>query len=170
MTAIRDVYVPVIVGLLLGIVLLVLLIMGLYGSIWQRMWGGMSSLPQRFSSNGEMIYFTGINMDGERIPFTGGPPWLSMRGGGCASCHGPDGQGGPVMMSREIAPDIRYEHLIEEEHDGEEEHPPYIDELIKRAITQGLDPAGRPLSPAMPRWHMSERDLNDVVEFLKTLK
>ena len=124
-----------------------------------------------FSSNGEMIYFTGINAKGKRIPFTGGPPWLYMHGGGCASCHGPDGRGGvPVMMGTAIPPDIRYHHLIEEEHEGDEEHPPYTDELIRRAITEGLDPAGEPLDPTMPRWQMSEGDLNDLLEFLKTLE
>jgi len=74
------------------------------------------------------------------------------------------------MMTNEIAPDIRYSHLVEEEHGEGEEHPPYTDELIKQAITQGLDPGGNPLSPTMPRWRMSERDLNDLIEYLKTLK
>jgi hypothetical protein len=70
-------------------------------------------------------------------------------------------------MGTEIPGDIRYHHLIEEEH--EEEHPPYTDELIKRAITEGLNPAGEPLDRTMPRWRMSEEDLDDLVEFLKTL-
>jgi cytochrome c oxidase subunit 2 len=74
------------------------------------------------------------------------------------------------MMLTEIPPDIRYHHLIEEEEHGEgEEHPPYTDELIKRAITEGLDPAGEPLDLTMPRWQMSERDLDDLLGFLKTL-
>jgi mono/diheme cytochrome c family protein len=131
-------------------------------------------LPQGYASNGETIYFTGFNDQGERIPFSGGPMWLSMRGGGCASCHGPDGQGGaPVMMGTEIPPDIRYHHLIEEEHEEEHEeeeaHPPYTDETIKRAITEGVEPDGEPMDLTMPRWQMSERDLDDLLEFLKTL-
>jgi cytochrome c oxidase subunit 2 len=126
--------------------------------------------PEEYVSNGQMIYFTGRNQQGERISFDGAPMWLYRHGGSCASCHGPDGRGGaPVMMGTEIPGDIRYSHLTEEEHEEGEEHPPYTDELIKRAITQGLNPAGEPLDPTMPRWHMSDQDLNDLIQFLKTL-
>ena len=125
---------------------------------------------QEYASNGQTIYFTGRNEQGQRIPFEGAPTWLSMHGGGCASCHGADGQGGaPVMMGTEIPGDIRYSHLTEEEHEEGGEHPPYTDELIKRAITLGLNPAGEPLDPTMPRWRMSDQDLNDLIEYLKTL-
>ncbi len=73
------------------------------------------------------------------------------------------------MMGTETPPDIRYHHLIEEEHEEGEEHPPYTDETIKRAITQGLNPAGEPLDYTMPRFRMTEEQLNDLLEFLKTL-
>lgn len=43
--------------------------------------------PENFSSNGESIYFTGINLQGERIPFNGGPNWLYQHGGSCVNCH-----------------------------------------------------------------------------------
>lgn len=128
--------------------------------------------PQEDASSGQQIYFTGRNERGERIPFEGGPMWLYMRGGSCAVCHGADGRGGaPVMMGTEIPGDIRYHHLIEEEHEeeGEEEHPPYTDEQIKRAVTLGVNPAGEPLDLTMPRWRMSDQDLDDLLEFLKTL-
>ena len=101
--------------------------------------------------------------------------WLSMHGADCVSCHGEDGRGGvPVMMGTEIPPDIRYHVLTEEEHGehgGEgEEHPPYTDATIKRAITDGLNPAGESLDYTMPRYRMSEGDLDDLLEFLKTLE
>ncbi len=130
--------------------------------------------PQvRFSSNGKMIYFTGVDMEGNRIlPKYGGPMWLYMHGGSCVSCHGEDGRGGrPVMMCSEIPPDIRYSTLTSEEmeHEGEEEHPPYNETTIKRAITEGLNPAGEELDPCMPRWEINDRDLNDLILFLKEL-
>jgi cytochrome c oxidase subunit 2 len=129
-----------------------------------------SATPEGLVSNGQNIYFTGRNERGERIPFEGGPMWLYMHGGGCAACHGADGRGGaPVMMGTEVPVDIRYHHLIEEEHEEGKEHPPYTDELIKRAITLGIDPAGEPLDLTMPRWRMSDQDLEDLLEFLKTL-
>jgi mono/diheme cytochrome c family protein len=94
-----------------------------------------------------------------------------MHGGGYAACHGSDGRGGsPILMGTAISSDIRYKHLLEEDEHGEgEEHPPYTDALIKRAITQGLDPAGEPLDLTMPRWRLSDRDLNDLLEYLKGL-
>lgn len=52
---------------------------------------------------------------------------------------------------------------------GQRGHPPYTDELIKRAITEGLDPGGKPLDKTMPRWKMSDRDLDDVIAYLKQL-
>ncbi len=129
--------------------------------------------PQmQFSSNGEMIYYTGVDKNGKPIvPKFGGPMWLYRHGGSCVSCHGEDGRGGrPVMMCSEIPPDIRYSALTSEEMEhGEGEHPPYNDTTIKRAITQGLDPAGNELDPCMPRWAIDEDDLNDLILFLKEL-
>lgn len=126
-----------------------------------------------FESNGEMIYYTGFNESGELIEIEYGPHWLYVHGGSCVDCHGTDGRGGyPVMMGSEIPPDIRYESLVSEEHEedeGDEEHPPYTEETIKRSIREGIDPAGEPLDLTMPRWKMSDKDLDDIVEYLKTL-
>jgi len=127
-----------------------------------------------YDSNGEQIFFTGVNDAGERIRFNGGPGWFWMHGGGCASCHGVDGRGGfPVMMGTQISPNITYKTLTEGEHEhGEEEgeeHEIYTDELIKRTITKGLEPSGEPLDLIMPRWQMRDKDLNDLIDFLKTL-
>ena len=49
------------------------------------------------------------------------------------------------------------------------DHVPYTEEPLKRAIPRGLDPAGNPLDDPMPRRRISESDLNDLVEFIKTL-
>ncbi len=128
---------------------------------------------RRFKSPGERIYYTGIGVNGYPIPFYGGPMWLRMHGGGCVSCHGVHGRGGvPVMMGTAIPTDIRYKALTGREkhvHEGKEEEHHYTDELIERAITQGLEPDGEPLDWTMPRWRMTEADLNAVIEYLKTL-
>lgn len=136
---------------------------------------GFTFDDQVYASTGERIFFTGTNEAGERIPFTGGPPWLWMGGGGCASCHGPDGRGGfPVMMTAQVPPNITYDALTEGEHghggaEAGEEHAPYTDELIMQAITRGVDASGEVLDLTMPRWQMSEEDLTDLLDFLKTL-
>jgi cytochrome c oxidase subunit 2 len=139
----------------------------------------------RYASNGERIYFTATSANGP-ISYTGGPSGGMMGGRGmmelaCADCHGRDGRGGEhvVAMTAIDAPDIRWSTLTESEHgeqstqgqgeEGEMDHPPYTAETFKRAVTQGLDPGGNPLEPAMPRWNMSDQDLNDLIVFLKTL-
>ena len=129
---------------------------------------------KRFKSPGERIYYTGIGVNGHPIPIYGGPMWLRMHGGGCVSCHGVQGRGGvAVMMGTAIPTDIRYKALIGKEkhvHEGKEKEHHYTDALIKRAITQGLEADGEVMDRTMPRWQMSEDDLNALIEYLKTLE
>lgn len=135
---------------------------------------GPSERPnQSYSSNGERIYFTGTSESGDPIRANRrGMQGMMARGMACADCHGSDGRGGTVrmMMGTYTVPDIRYATLTGEEHEEGEEHPAYTDETIKRAITEGIDPAGEALEWPMPRWEMSESDLNDLLDFLKTLE
>ncbi len=133
---------------------------------------------QEYASNGERIYFTATNEQGEIIRYRGGPfrgmmmqPWLT-----CASCHGADGRGGPHVMHMTWmdAPDIRISALSSEseEHSGDmETHPDegYTLEMFKSAVVEGKHPDGEALSYEMPRWQMSDQDLADLFEFLKTL-
>jgi len=74
------------------------------------------------------------------------------------------------MMGTAIPPDIRYEALINGEYEQGKKETPYTDALIKRAITKGLDPNGESLDWTMPRWQMSDGDLNDLLAYLKTLR
>jgi cytochrome c oxidase subunit 2 len=122
---------------------------------------GWPGYDRPFTSLGEQIYYTGVDLHGP-IPRYGGPMWLRMHGGGCVSCHGIKGRGGmPVMMGAAIPADITYQALMEDH---------YTDALIKRAIAQGIDEEGKPLDWTMPRWYMPEADLNALIEYLKSLK
>jgi len=129
-----------------------------------------------FQSNGERIYFTAESASGQPITYSGSI--RMMHSITCANCHGPEGKGGRVnmMMSYFDSPDITWHVLTQEEGHNEEpgkgeheEHPPYTEETLRRAITKGLDPAGEPLDDEMPRWRMSEQDLTDLADFIKTL-
>jgi hypothetical protein len=130
-----------------------------------------------FASNGERIYFTATNEQGERITYTGGPDVGYMMTGGvltCASCHGPSGRGGLHVMHMEVmdAPDIRWSALTSEAHEGQEAggHAGDYDlETFRMAVVEGKHPDGEPLETDMPRWRMSDKDLNDLLEYLKTL-
>jgi cytochrome c oxidase subunit 2 len=119
-----------------------------------------------FKSNGERIYFTATSDSGRPIISSIG----TMTMGGmmsCAVCHGADGKGGwgRMMMGTFDAPDIRYSTLTA----GGGNETPYTDELIKRAITKGVDADGKRLEQPMPVWQMSDSDLNDLLDYLKTL-
>ncbi|WMW25050.1 cytochrome c [Methanolobus sediminis] len=120
-------------------------------------------LKTNFTSNGEMIYYTGYNESGQKIAFTYGPNWLYVHGGSCVNCHGVDGKGGvPVMMAYTIPADITYSTLTT----GDEV---FTDEDIKAAIRDGVDPEGEQIDLVMPRWQMSDADLNDILEYLKVI-
>ena len=124
-------------------------------------------IPEQIKSNGELIYFTGYNVKGERIVPKNGPTWLFIHGGSCVSCHGVDGRGGvPIMMCNEIPPDIRWSSLTGEKHG---KHGKYNETTVKIAITKGIEPNGEELSYCMPRWEISDEDLNDLLDFLKEL-
>jgi cytochrome c oxidase subunit 2 len=127
-----------------------------------------------FSSNGESIYMTARNDAGQAITYDGGPGDGMMSGRlACADCHGSDRRGGErqMMMETFYAPDIRWSTLTGDHagNDGDQdEHPAYTNETIRQAITVGVGAGGRALSPVMPRWHMSEADLTDLVEYLQS--
>ena len=116
----------------------------------------------RFKTNGESIYFTGVSQKNGRIQFNKGPSWMGEYGGNCGGCHGPEGKGGvPILDSDIVATDTGYKALTD---------AGYTDRLIKLAITDGLNPEDETLDIVMPRYNMSDDDLNDLIEFLKTFE
>jgi hypothetical protein len=139
--------------------------------------GGMTWGSGSFDSVGEQIYFTGIDGEGNQIRYQGGPETgMMMRGYlACASCHGPDAKGGEHVMHMQImdAPDIRWESLATEEtehtDDESDHHDMYDLETFRRAVVDGEHPDGEPLSNDMPRWQMSEENLENVAEYLMSL-
>ena len=136
-------------------------------SIAVFLWGCSA---RSFNSPGERIYFTSTSASGTRITYTGGPGTMMQGPLTCATCHGPEGHGGTVqfMMQSFQVPNITWPELTGQDPDME--HPPYTEATVKRAITQGLDPGGGQLEYPMPRWSMSQKDLDDLVSFLQTLK
>lgn len=132
---------------------------------------GRQTLPSSFKDNGERIYFTGISASGNPVTFSGGHMHVRMHGGSCASCHGADRQGGTRMMPWfwVVAPAITAEALFgnHEEADGHGDHQAYTETSLRRAIIEGIDPSGKPLDNAMPRWSMSKQDLDDLLQYLQ---
>ncbi|HDZ61789.1 MAG TPA: cytochrome c [Nitrospirae bacterium] len=155
-------------------ILIVCMLMAIFAIACTRAKEDESKTELKFSSNGESVYFTGVSQKNGRIMFEGGPSWMGEYGGNCGGCHGPEGKGGvPIPDSDIVAADTGYKALTVEEHahDGKKEiHTRYTDKLIKRAITEGLNPEDETLDIVMPRYKMSDDDLNDLIEFLKTLE
>ena len=135
--------------------------------------------PSEFQGNGERIYFTATSASGQPISPKGGTMHMRMSAGGCVACHGADRQGGRLMPQFwKSAPPLTAAALFGEhadkdkdasgEGDGHDDHDSYTDVTLRRAITDGLDPAGESLDPAMPRWSMSAEDMADLTAYLKT--
>ena len=125
--------------------------------------------PESFASNGERLYFTGRSTRGTRMVPSGGDRHMMMMGGAaCAACHGADRQGGRVGMSFWTRAPALTPAALAGEHDDDDghDHAGYTPETLARAITRGVDAGGEPLDPAMPRWSMSEADLDDLVDEL----
>ncbi len=136
-----------------------------------------------FRSNGERIYFSATSESGSGIDYSGGPDLGGMMMGGrltCASCHGTDARGGThnMDMDRMDAPNIRWSALAG--HGGEpqadtgeaesahDEDGGYDLDTFRRAVSEGVHPDGEQLGGDMPRWEMTEADLQDLVEYLQS--
>lgn len=118
------------------------------------------------SQRGAWIFNTGTDSNGQLIPYSDG---MMMRAA-CANCHGADGHGLRTTMFS--SPDITYHNLTNAEGmiepDGEHGMM-YTDELIRRAVTRGLDAEGKELDPLMPRWQLTEANWSDLLSYMKKL-
>lgn len=86
----------------------------------------------------------------------------------CASCHGMEGRGVP---EGNVEPsDIRWSTLqkISVPQTGRK-RPKYDEAKLARAIREGVDSMGNPLSPVMPRFKLGDDDLSDLIAYLKRL-
>ncbi len=128
-----------------------------------------------FASNGQQIYFTATDQNGQYISYTGGPAFGGMMMGSyytCASCHGNDGHGGTHYMHMTVmdAPAINYDALIQMKKEDSGGNPTdYSLDDLRGAVVDGHNTSGKQLDQNMPRWQMNDNDLADLLAFLKTL-
>ena len=95
---------------------------------------------------------------------------MRMHGTGCVSCHGVDREGSRLWPQFWVkAPALTVEALFTDDHtkDGHGDHGSYDTESLREAITDGVNPAGKRLDAAMPRWSMSQSDLDDLIAYLQ---
>ncbi len=123
----------------------------------------------------EGILPSGENMRGE----TRGRASLSGAMGACANCHRRSGMGSfeggtavrPVTGQALYRPSDFHGSAWADRAapDRKKPWPAYTDESLARAIRQGIDPAGRSLDAAMPRYSLADADLRRLVDYLKSL-
>ena len=159
-----------------------ILFLGCNPNTYKGMENGTAWATGSFDSNGERIYYTATSDRGTSIDYTGGPMMGMMMMGGrlaCVSCHGTDAKGGRHMMHMEVmdAPDIRWSALssghhdekeVESQHEGDNDKYDFKD--FKNSVENGKHPDGDVLSEDMPRWKMSDEDLKDLMNYLKSLQ
>lgn len=166
----RGLFIAGLATLLVGIVGMVATSVVLFGL-------GTPSLTSSgdYSSAGERIYYTGIGDDGQAIPRTVGRSGLMGRGMmgrmACVTCHGQDGRGGRVamMLGSFDAEDIRYSQLTSDRTEDGETVPGWSDSDIARAIRDGIEPSGEQLKAPMPRWDMTDDEIDEIIDYLKEL-
>jgi len=89
----------------------------------------------------------------------------------CGGCHGRRGEGkteggvtaGNLTWSNLIKP---YGHT----HPTGRKHGPFTESSFASAVVRGVDPAGNEMVVAMPRYHMSIEDMNDLIAYIKRLE
>ncbi len=89
----------------------------------------------------------------------------------CVGCHGDDGRGRPE--GGVVPPDIRWSSLSAKsghEHSYGRSHPAFDESALGRAITKGVDSGDNALDMAMPRFQMSEADLQDLIAYIKRIE
>jgi len=133
--------------------------------------GAIDGIPASFSSNGERLYFTGVSADGNTIHPEPTSSFSNHMVRACASCHGAERQGGIRMMPFFWikSPALTRQALFAKAgHDeGHGDHESYNAVSLARAIRQGIDPSGEVLDGSMPRWHLSDTDMEDLTDFLQ---
>jgi Cytochrome c len=86
----------------------------------------------------------------------------------CASCHGYDGRG--RSEGGVAPPSLRWDELTKPYPvPGGRQHPPYTPSSLRRSIAMGIDPAGHALQRIMPRYRMTQRDMQDLLAYLRKL-
>lgn len=117
-------------------------------------------------ANGRSIFLTGNDLNGTRI--TTSTPGRYYQS--CAVCHGPDGAGGMLLADGAISAKLGSNaHMLDQMGSmGAMKRPmkPWTIKLFERSISMGVDENGDALSPVMPRWKMSDRDLHDIASYV----
>ena len=116
---------------------------------------------------GERMYREGVLPNGEPMTalIAGDIPIVGTQFS-CESCHGRSGMG--AAEGNFIVPPVAAQFLFAES--PQPKRPAYDNASLARLMREGITPSGRVLLPElMPRYEMTDGDIEVLVEFLETL-
>jgi mono/diheme cytochrome c family protein len=135
--------------------------------------------PSDTPSPGERLYMRGLSVAGAAIDATvQGDIHVKSTEMACANCHRRSGMGtaeGPLVVPA-IANSVLFSpvtqgapQLGQPRATGAGTRPAYGDDSLLRALRDGVDPAGRTLSPTMPRYALTDADGKALATYLRSL-
>jgi len=135
---------------------------------------------QAVADAGKAIYLRGVTGSGAPVEARrDGAETETGAAAACVNCHRRSGFGG--REGRAVVPPItgRYLYRPLPKDGGDRELPyvegmrgerePYTDELLARAIREGVDSQGRSLSYLMPTYALGDADMASLIAYLKAL-
>jgi hypothetical protein len=148
--------------------------------------GPQAPAPLAEIALGERMYREGLLPSGEPMRGTvRGDVEVEGAAFACTSCHLRGGLGSveggivtpPTNAEKLYRPWYRYHpaltgderKVLPEANRNLLRRPAYTDEALVRAITEGVDPVGRPLDDIMPRYALTSEEAGALVHYLKGL-
>jgi cytochrome c oxidase subunit II len=131
---------------------------------------GAESEASPDAAMGETIFVEGTDAMGTLITRTTEAGILSQTG--CFACHGTDAKGRSIdtKLGKFDVPDIRWSVIsqpIPNDQGGAD--PAYDPTTFARAVREGIDSGGGHLDPVMPRWQVTDPEVNALIAYLQTL-
>jgi len=128
------------------------------------------SAPDDLVAAGKRLYREGVGINGDAIKaLVQGDVPLSGTQVTCQSCHGRSGMG--TIESGKIPPAIAGPFLFAPDYRtrNQRQRPAYTDKTLARVVRDGIDAAGQPLDPLMPRFQLSNDDVAALTAYLRQL-
>lgn len=136
--------------------------------------------PATTGGAGEALYQRGILSSGEPLDaIHDGGVHLQGAAAACMNCHRRSGLGSREGNSS--IPPITWRYLVEPRAQNPEdvdlpyvpgmraEREPYTEATVARAIREGIDSEGKPLSSLMPQYALNDADMQALIGYLKHL-
>ena len=144
------------------------------------MWPVTTSAADASAGLGENLYLRGVTGSGVALEASrSAGSKLQGAAAACVNCHQRSGFGG--REGRSVIPPItgRYLYRSLPNDDDQRDIPyvagmrvdrkPYDDATLARAVRDGLDSQGKPLSYLMPRYAIKDADMSALISYLKRL-